>query len=844
MDSRQDYLGKETSILIFSLLGSVEMLITLLFLLSTENRHRGEFLFNLLERGFVELTILLLLSVVLLGITIALIRDRSRYSSVLIQFTINNRKFLSVLVCAGLVAGWAAVTIPPDYFGRFAGYYQWLRPFIAVVGLLALQALVLYLTATTRINRLKDAFSLFKSRIFLIVFLSALLVFLLAYVTSFGLISDTPLWNVPGIPVSGTQMFYIVFIVTGIFLFFCRFPKLTTVLKRKEIQIGILVIVFLTTLLVWGTTPLPGDSLSVAPSLANPEPYPRRDARIHDLGALSILYGEGINFRGYTDKPLYMVLLAIFHLIAGYDYGLLVWVQIAFLSLIPVLVYLLGKHFHSPLFGLLMAAMVIVQHRNAIVLARMISSVNVKVLATETLVFMGIVLLTLVLFKWDNQKDKETLLLAGGVVGALSLVRLNPLLFYPFIGLIIVLYYRKRRKLIIPRLLIFSAGFLIIFSPWVISGVNPSGTPFLIQKLQDVLQNRIAPVIHVPIHEEKQIIYQTKDDNYFVLYDVNERFSTRFPTNTTAGPRKILGMRQNLVTGDESENGNFLNYLKITGSHFIHNYIASVMALPDTLSRSGIKVLAQRDYWADSQIWNGRLSSGLLRFIVINLILVSIGTAFSWKKHRWRGLIPLVIFLVYDLAISISLTSGGRYIVPIIWILFFYYGMAFVFIVDFLIKVFGSNHGNDCFVQDQPDVRNQNKSGLAVIFSGLVIIALLVPVANMLLPRFIHENPAEKAERLFAASAVKSPQAFRFISGTILYPIYYPGSGEVELDLYNANQVKTVFIPLFGKNGAVTVMSTKIRPGDPGLLIFNEGDQLIKVFIFRENQLLEYWSSP
>ena len=125
----------------------------------------------------------------------------------------------------------------------------------------------------------------------------------------------------------------------------------------------------------------------------------------------------------------------------------------------------------------------------------------------------------------------------------------------------------------------------------------------------------------------------------------------------------------------------------MVASHFVHNYITSIIPLPDTLSRKGIRVLAERDYWADAKIWDGKLSGGLIRFIVINLALVSLGIAYSWKKHRWRGLIPLSVFLIYNLAISISLTSGGRYIVPIIWIIFFYYGMGFAFLIDAVLRL-------------------------------------------------------------------------------------------------------------------------------------------------------------
>ena len=49
--------------------------------------------------------------------------------------------------------------------------------------------------------------------------------------------------------------------------------------------------------------------------------FPYSDARIHDIGAISILDGYGIYYGEYTDKPLYMVMLSLLHRVAGNDYN-------------------------------------------------------------------------------------------------------------------------------------------------------------------------------------------------------------------------------------------------------------------------------------------------------------------------------------------------------------------------------------------------------------------------------------------------------------------------------------------------------------------------------------------
>ena len=134
-----------------------------------------------------------------------------------------------------------------------------------------------------------------------------------------------------------------------------------------------------------------------------------------DLGGLSIIRGYGIYFHGYTDKPLYMIFLSFFHLIAGNNYSLLTWIQILVLGFIPVVLYLLGKKFHGQGFGLFLALITILRQRNAIVLSYKIASVNPKLLITEVMTLLGIVLLAYVVFLWLRTQKLWLAALSGGI---------------------------------------------------------------------------------------------------------------------------------------------------------------------------------------------------------------------------------------------------------------------------------------------------------------------------------------------------------------------------------------------------------------------------------------------
>ena len=843
MNSRQEFPIKQADLFLFGLLGFFELIAASIYLIVKAKYFPGVFLFGLAERGFVELGLFFLLALLFLLLTIFSIIYWHKVDLFTRKSTRNHKYLLCVLFSLGLVVGWAAITIPPEFFGRFANYYQWLRPMGVAFGLVAMQGWALYLVRSEKTAALKNVFQTVKSRVFVLVFALALLLFALTYLTKFGVVADTPLWNVPGVPISGAQMFFVVLLFAGLMILESSSSRFRELLSSKAVQALIIAFVFLIALLVWGLTPLQGDSLAVESSIANPQPYPQRDAKVHDLGALSILYGEGINFKGYTDKPLYMVILAVFHLIAGYDYRLLQWVQIAFLSLIPVLAYLLGKKFHSPLFGILIAALVILQQRNAVILSRMISSVNVKILVTETFVLMGIIFLTLLLFNWNKKNDKRTMLLAGGVVGALSLIRLNPLLFIPFIGLAIILYYRKSGRLVFSRLLLFIAGFAIVFTPWIFSGTNAEGQPFFYVKIKDVIENRIAPQVdNGQVDTETWLVVGAENTAPAALTGQGASFSAYGSEDLQvdlAGFINTGDLREKVETIKSAEG--VTQYLNLMANHFLHNIVTSVIPLPDILSRKGIKTLAERDYWDDFKIWDGNLSSGLIRFVVINLLLISLGIAHSWQRLRWRGLIPLGIFLVYDLAISISLTSGGRYIVPIIWVVFFYYALGFVFLIESAIHVFKPEAASEKQAASSEIPAGRQAKVLPVII-GLLVFATMVPAANQLLPLLITKSPVQKAEELFVALGPTRQPEMKYFSGILLYPTYDSGQGSVTFDFYRGYRMDELSLDLFPDEGSRVVMNTRLQSGDPVMLAYNGEDRLAELYIFRENELLEYWT--
>ncbi len=825
---------------LLGLLGFVELTAAVIFLAVSAAKYPGVFLFGYAERGIVELVLVALLAIAFLALALMAFLHPSKLEKWSNTGFFRYKWVLVIIIVAGIISGWAAATIPPEFFGRFGTYYQWVRPAGIAAGLIGLQFLALYLWRAGQFSAIEGPLKWLKSPVFWLSFGIALALFFLSYFTKFGLVADTPLWNVPGVPVSGIQIFLAILALTGLLVFYKLSAGFRRLLKGRTGNLVIILLLFTAALLVWGLTPLNGDSLAIEPSLANPQPYPQRDARVHDLGALSVLYGEGINFKDYTDKPLYMVILAVLHLVAGYDYNQLQWVQIVILAIIPVLVYLLGMRIHSNFFGVLIAIIVILQQRNAVVLSRMISAVNVKLLVTETFVLLGIILLALLLFKWEERNDSKVVLALGGVVGSLSLIRLNPLLFIPFIGLVIIIVYWKRKRLLLTRLLLFAAGFAVIFTPWVISGTNAKGEPYLFIKVRDIFEHRISPQLNNS--ESEQAVFGLDEWGL----SINRAGFSAVGLNLTDGLDQMEVDQAGFINPDtlfkdEAKNNGGVQYLKLMTNHYVHNLMTSILPLPDVLSRTGIRVLAQRDYWDDGMIWDGNLSSGLIRFIIINLGLVSLGIAYSWKAHRWKGLIPLGLLLVYNLAISISLTSGGRYIVPIIWIVFLYYALGIFVLLEALIGLIKPGEVVDFrFASDGTGAHK--KTGMVSVYIGLVVVALMVPISNQLVPLCVTTNPAERSAALFNQLGPVKEEGKTYLFGVVLYPVFYPGRGRVHFDFYQGDKVLPIRLDLFPQGESSVLSRARLKSGEPARLEFDLEDQVTGVTIFRDGAPLEYWS--
>ncbi|MFH2039328.1 MAG: hypothetical protein ABIJ65_07820, partial [Chloroflexota bacterium] len=717
---------------------------------------------------------------------------------------------------------------------KWANYYERLRPLSIAIGLIALQFTVFPLVSAnkdklnffTRFDRKDPSF---RVSLFFIVCLIILVVFI--GTTKIGLAKDTAFWNVLGIPISGLQFFFVVIVISlGIFFSTTRDQALPSKgISRFNRFLPFLI--YFGTVLVWGLTPMLKHFFSLQPTMPTFQPFPWSDARWLDLGGLSILKGYGINFHHPSDKPLYMVFLAALHLIAGSNYSLITWLQILVVSLTPVILFFFGKKFYNPSFGFFLALIMILRQRNAIVLSYKIASVNPKLLVSEMMAMLGIALLTYLVFLWFRNPKPWLVLWAGGVLGITALIRTNLVVLFPVIGFLALISMWKLAKTKWSLLALYTLGFLIIVTPWLISGVNQDGTPFALIKINSILKNRYQTVPQstqrppgLPLRLELQDSTQEKTAPKKVLTIYQNRSTSIINLSNSAQSLLAQTFLSNEVNNDPG-------FLDLFANHFLHNVVASTMTFPDSLVYDDLDHLRLRPYWIEGSGWDGDFNPIQVFFILLNTIFIACGLGYAWRRFHWTGLIPLFIFLGYDLSLAFAMNSGSRYIVPIDWILYFYYGLSLVGILKWLNNiVHGQGQIISVKVETQESAGNQNK-GIWQSLAILIIIASLIPITNNLAPVVITQPTLSENTDSYLESIPESQKVeYKFFIGEILYP-YYGTDSTFNFDLLSNGRVSSYSTSIYKNPIKVTLLGGEIiligkNAGDVGLIYLVSGSSL------------------
>lgn len=746
----RNYSRQKNTYLIFTALSLVEGLFTFFAIASIPSDPK-----NAIIAGYSSSRLILLgISLILIGIHVFLLIQSKRVLEVFDHF-LSKKRFTQVSKWIGVISGiflWLTIWFPSGRLEELSASYLRIKPLLLWIELIIFQYYLFLKLAVNEIDLKNVALSNGKwKKTFLI-----LLIVLMAGAGIFELLKFLAPEDVghrliypPGAPLSALQVFSVWVLFLSAFLLEQKKPE--SAQKTKWIIITCLLL-WAIAFVVWNSTPLVCTDDRPGPFPPNDQCYPAINDAVYSIGSHYTALGEGIYNRWMTDKPLYMIFLALGQWIAGPRIDRYLVFQIAILSTIPALLFLLGKKYAGYAGGLFLASLAILLHQNEIILYRLVGGVNAKVENTELLTALFLILLCFTVFKWWNQSNKLIWAsISGAILGGASLLRLNPLFVAPVIILATLIFGWKRKKSLFPELAVFVIGLLLVFSPAIASARDSQGQNYYLAKIQSVIAERYPikgvtetlpePLQTIPLQQPSSDYYQ----NDFI-----------YP----------------LVENEPNDGMNIITY-------FLNNQYSSLAILPTNFSFISINDQVRQPLWNfDSRklIWNANLSIENIVALAINCLVVIIGIWVSIKKHGVAGLTALLVQIGYNFGNAAAKTSGGRYLQPVNWVTLLYFSIGVVAISSIVLRVCRpastENPEFKTAITDEENNREKYPSKRQIMkLSGLMILflalGLLVPLMNHLPSRLPHEVNSNAnqlaADKLQSTGAISADQWQEFI---------------------------------------------------------------------------------
>jgi hypothetical protein len=723
---------------------------------------------------------------------------------------------------------WCLMWIPPHRTGEAYYYFIGVYPLI-LSSLFASGLALIYITAAAGGLSTSSLRAYWRGhRVTLIAMFISLAAFLVIFLLGRFwniLHNNEPYWRGAGVPLLSLQV--LIALLIGILAF-----ELDTWLARepRRLDLALFLLIWAVAAILWSRQPIEESFWVTGPRPPNHESYPFSDLETFDLGSQFALIGQGIFNRQFWDRALYMSFLVYLHAVGGQNYQQLMSMQAVLFAIFPALLYLVGRRLHSPTAGIILAALTVMRGLNSLTSAPLIHSSTFKHMLTEFPTAIGLAIFILLLLKWMESPGSRrgAALWAAGVLGLTSLLRPHVLVLLPLVLLIAFLVepFRRARSLIMSGLIL--VAFLAGIAPWTFFGSGANSLYiFYGRRIRDVVAQRYPqlsspPSPSSPPASEPLISAPTESPG-----PADELLATpeAVPTALPSGARK-------LPPPEDSE-------LPFPALHYLHNLISSALVFPVSPEFNSVQDTLKRGEGFWDLRWDGRMSSMAAAMLIVSLLVTSLGLGAAYQRLRWRGLVPLAVFLAYHLANAFARTSGGRYLVPVDWILVCYYGLG----LSELLHLGYSLVRAQAIVATGPTPPPGAPNGAAwslrslSILPALFMIGCLVPLAGVLYPLRYPPQPASTLAQELGTytremgltpgaleSFLEEPGAVLFY-GRALYPRYYKRNVGVAFspEPFQARNYPRTIFELIGPHG----LAYAILPGSAPETFPNATDALV-----------------
>ena len=612
----------------------------------------------------------------------------------------------------------------------------------------------------------QQAFRSAENRCLAITLLAFALVWILVSITRIGLQPDSRYWNTAGVPV-------LAIVLAGILLAIIAADQgLRWLIKKTQwqlstatkilLEIGLVLGIWLLASLLWIKSPFSNSFFFYGPLPPDGAFLPSSDARLMDMGGQYLVIGSKLETPYFTEKPFYALFLGLLHFFFGQSYLVITNIQILFLALFPVSLYLLGKRFSGWLFGLALAGFAIVKEFTALVFTYKISVSNSRLYMTEfpTALLLAIAGLLLVQWLGYRKSSKALPLAAGGVLGMACFIRSNSVFVLGMFILFLLLIGTKNLKASLPRLGFFILGALLVILPWSIyTRVNYGRDP-ITWKVQQALFQRFqpdAPATSEPITRNMNttVILASNTEAEPAVNPVAENVAP-LPTPSNPLPNGLVPLSgytspqadSDLGQSPEATPSIYQNKIVLVLGHFFNNEIKSLFTLPFQIFPQKPTLVLNQEYWHEPITWTGNLPPEQILAFACNLVLISLGLSQAWKKLAWAGMVPLLLNISYYLSNALVRTSGSRYLLPVDWTVYFYYLLGIWTVLEYFRVL-----PQQIILVKPPlaQISTKPDKNWPLLLTGIIflLIGLSLPLLNLAFPTLYHDEPKQAVlERL------------------------------------------------------------------------------------------------
>ncbi|HAF62590.1 MAG TPA: hypothetical protein DCK95_09740 [Anaerolineaceae bacterium] len=795
----------------FSFLSFVVTIACAVYLINIPSEGNLPFLFGLSTQRICLLALFVLIGILQIYLPVVNENNKIRkWINTQQQSFISKRTCLYVLGLLWIIS-WYFSFLPVAHFPGNQAIFERLKPLILWIFLQLLIWFIRWIFPPKK--NLQKIRTKNNERIASIVFLvMAIVIWIVVAQTKMGLKRDI-FWDSLGVPLTITQ------VVSGIFIVYVFRGIIKKQLPhKKHLDTLLFFIIWVFAALLWINAPQYTSTFNPGPFLPNNEFYPNSDAQTYDACALSAMQGQPFcAFSGNAvSKPLYTAFLFFLHLFSGNSYRTLINLQVIFIALLPALIFLIGKELHSRPVGLLASVFAIMKIYNSMANSLVIWTVSTpKFMMSEPFLSVFLALFCFFLIKWyrDPEGQRIYLYLSGAVLGLCTLIRDNVWALLPIFLLFIFIKAKGSFWKRLSQFAQFGLMCLLVITPWAMRNTSLGLAPV-------TAWNNLKYVIF-----ENRYGIETNEQSY----DVNEPqlipLSSSKPGeffNTLSFVENNLGDFVNIVDWDNpsatinTKTSSSINFSKdsqgLTGvsgilsstiNHLLHNLLAVFLSLPITFQTGNVEDMITTTWemtpW--SRDWDGTLGTQALFLVALNLIIISAGIFAFRRKSKKAYSIPMLVMLTYLIGVAFAKTSGGRYIVPVDWIVLLFYAAGLIHIIDRLVAPNDPVHNENDPVNNTSEDQHKSRKSAIVFLVILCAVSILLPLLEKIYPpmqfpqsypEFLNSTAVNGDSDFSAPFTAAQVQEFLmqddavFLSGQALYPKVLDPSNDSATEFFPA----------------------------------------------------------